>query len=103
MAVKCAKERYQGVSDRAQKLQEVARLFKICEKPDQTELKSQDDRKDAALEEPSVISLIECWEENGILYICTEICERGNLNEYLLQQLQGGESVGIDPNRSSNG
>lgn len=29
--------------------------------------------------------MYEAWEESGHLYIKSEICEKGNLNDYLLE------------------
>jgi hypothetical protein len=34
------------------------------------------------------IKVYEAWEESGHLYILSEICEKGNLNDYL-QELTG--------------
>ncbi len=33
------------------------------------------------------VGIVEAWEEQGYLYICSELCERGNLNDYILQEL----------------
>lgn len=30
------------------------------------------------------VGIVEAWEEQGYLYICSELCERGNLNDYIL-------------------
>jgi hypothetical protein len=32
--------------------------------------------------------LLEAWEESGYMYICSELCELGNLNDYLLNEQQ---------------
>ena len=29
------------------------------------------------------VGIVEAWEEQGYLYICSELCERGNLNDYI--------------------
>lgn len=31
------------------------------------------------------VKCYEAWEEKGILYIKSELCEKGNLNEYLVE------------------
>lgn len=71
VAVKRSKEPYQGVKDRLAKLEEVNRLYKlgVCQNG-----------------EAPVIRVIECWEEAGHVYISSELCEQGNLNDYLVQQ-----------------
>ena len=33
------------------------------------------------------VGTLEAWEEQGYLYICSELCERGNLNDYLLHEM----------------
>ena len=33
------------------------------------------------------VGIVEAWEEQGYLYICSELCERGNLNDYILQEM----------------
>ena len=73
VAVKRTKEKYEGVRDRLQKLEEVLRVFKISRKS-----KEEPDC------EGGVIQVLECWEEGGYLYMCSELCARGNLNDYLL-------------------
>ena len=35
------------------------------------------------------VGIVEAWEEQGYLYICSELCERGNLNDYIMQELVG--------------
>jgi len=79
VAVKRSIEKYEGVRDRLQKIEEVVKIFRICSDPGD-----------------SVIQVIECWEETGYLYICTELCNLGNLNDYLVQEsyvdLTSGES-----------
>ncbi len=30
--------------------------------------------------------MLEAWEEAGFMYICSELCELGNLNDYLLYE-----------------
>jgi hypothetical protein len=53
-------------------LEEVLRVFKISD--------CKEERK-----ESGVISVLESWEESGYLYICSELCSLGNLNDYLMQ------------------
>ena len=33
------------------------------------------------------VGIVEAWEEQGYLYICSELCERGNLNDYILSEM----------------
>lgn len=34
------------------------------------------------------VGIDSAWEEQGYLYICTELCEKGNLNDYLMELMQ---------------
>ena len=72
VAVKRTKEKYEGVKDRLQKLEEVLKLFQLT--LNQTQ------------ETCSVVMMLEAWEEAGYMYICSELCELGNLNDYLLYE-----------------
>lgn len=47
------------------------------------------------------VGIVEAWEEQGYLYICSELCEKGNLNDYLCQTL-GTESKEKIRQRTSN-
>lgn len=80
-AVKKAKEQYLGFKDRDQKLSEVHKALKITNL--QHRLRGL---------EPSTISFqdfcvktYEAWEESGYLFIRSELCEQGNLNDYLVE------------------
>lgn len=33
------------------------------------------------------VGIVEAWEEQGYLYICSELCEKGDLNDYICQEL----------------
>ncbi len=70
-AIKKSKQKYNGQRDRDLKLEEVQKALYItnCH----TKFKS------------SVVQFYEAWEETGTLYIRSELCERGNLDEYLVQ------------------
>ena len=63
VAVKQAKNRYIGAKDRAAKVEEVRKLM--------------------MLQGAGVVTLREAWEEQGYLYIASELCELGNLNDYI--------------------
>lgn len=77
-AIKKTKQKYLGVKDREQKLSEVYRSLKISnfKKP------QQDDTIDFS---KYCVKTYEAWEENGNLFIRSELCERGNLNDYLVE------------------
>ena len=62
-AIKKSRERYKGKSDRERKLQEVAKHEQLPK-------------------HPNLVQFYKAWEENGYLYIQTELCEC-NLTEYL--------------------
>lgn len=34
------------------------------------------------------LKVYEAWEESGYLYIKSELCENGNLNDFLLEKSQ---------------
>jgi len=77
-AVKKQKDKYMGVRDRDLRRQEVAKAFQIC---------SVHEQKLAVRTFPNskyCVGIVEAWEEQGYLYICSELCERGNLNDYIL-------------------
>ena len=69
-AVKRAKEPYLGLKDREQKLQEVAKALRLSQH--------------ASDNSRHCIGVVAAWEEAGHLYIQTELCAKGNLNDYLL-------------------
>lgn len=82
-AVKKAKERYLGYKDREQKLQEVYKAWKLTEEnPSQLETSSG---IDDAFYRAHCLKVHEAWEESGYLYIKSELCEKGNLNDYLME------------------
>lgn len=62
-AIKKSRERYKGKSDRTRKLQEVAKHEQLPK-------------------HPNLVQFYKAWEENGYLYIQTELCQC-NLTEYL--------------------
>ncbi len=72
-AVKKAKEKYLGYRDRDQKLSEVHKSLKISTNKQDTIYAS------------SCVKFYEAWEESGYLFIRSELCEKGNLNEYLVE------------------
>lgn len=39
-------------------------------------------------EECPVVMLREAWEEAGYLYMCSEYCELGNINDYINKREQ---------------
>lgn len=83
-----------GVRDRDLRRQEVAKAFQIC---------SVHEQKHSAHLYPNskyCVGIVEAWEEQGYLYICSELCERGNLNDYILNQ-QGLNNL-KQPNNGSN-
>ena len=67
------KDVYEGMKDRLNKIEEVQKAFKICK------------------EGSPVIAIKECWEEAGYLYICSELCELGNLNDFLFKKSYNNE------------
>ena len=84
-AVKRSKEIYQGYKDREQKLSEVHKALKI------SQLNPEEDDDDELYREHCV-KFYEAWEEKGYLYIQSELCEKGNLNDYL-QELGRNENA----------
>lgn len=38
---------------------------------------------DSESENFPIVLLKEAWEESGYLYMCSEFCELGNLNDYI--------------------
>jgi serine/threonine protein kinase len=63
-AVKRTKFPFSGVRDRARQLQEVRILWHVGK-------------------HPHCIQLIDAWEQQGHLYLQTELCSRGTLKDYL--------------------
>jgi len=60
--------------DRDLRLQEVTKAFAICSVTQST------------LEWPYstfCVGIVEAWEEYGNLFISSELCENGNLNDYI--------------------
>lgn len=92
-AIKKAKESYLGYKDREAKLAEVYKALKISGKRQENttispEIKSIEDTEedeDQELYRSHCVKVYEAWEESGHLYIKSELCEKGNLNEYLLE------------------
>ena len=64
--------------DRDSRRQEVAKAFQIC---NVTEQKLNSHRYPNS---KFCVGIVEAWEEQGYLYICSELCERGNLNDYIV-------------------
>ena len=84
-AVKKLKEEYKGVRDRDLRRQEVAKAFQICSVHEQTmNIFNMPNSK-------YCVGIVEAWEEQGYLYICSELCELGNLNDYILHELGLGK------------
>lgn len=109
-AVKKAKERYLGFKDREQKLSEVYRALQLTNPRKQQsyknagilediELKSvndtvNDQEQDGDDEEffrSHCVKVYEAWEECGYLYIKSELCEKGNLNDFLVELGKKGQ------------
>lgn len=74
VAIKQSKEKYGCSKDRQDKLEEVRKIMYL------TQFMSVD--------ECPVIMLREAWEEGGFLYMCTEYCELGNINDYINKREQ---------------
>eukprot|EP00347_Sterkiella_histriomuscorum_P013002 403366388 len=93
-AVKKAKDKYQGYRDREQKLLEVHRALKLTKLGQETKKQNADQVKYS----DSCVQVYEAWEESGYLYIRSELCEKGNLNDYLveLEKLQENELLKED-------
>lgn len=77
-AVKKTKQKYIGVKDREQKLSEVHKSLKISN----FKKAQSDDGFDFS---KYCVKTYEAWEESGNLFIRSELCERGNLNDYLVE------------------
>lgn len=86
-AVKRAKEQYLGYKDREQKLQEVFKALKLTSSEFMNQ-QSEDDW-DTQFYKRYCVKVKEAWEEGGYLFIQSELCEKGNLNDYLLELGQG--------------
>ena len=72
-AVKKAKQKYLGYRDREQKLSEVHKALKIS------------NLKSSSFYAKYCVKVYEAWEESGYLFIRSELCEKGNLNDYLVE------------------
>jgi len=81
-AVKKAKERYLGYRDRDQKLSEVHKALKITNHSEQLRTKPS---SGSVKFQDYCVKTYEAWEESGYLFIRSELCEKGNLNEYLVE------------------
>lgn len=94
-AVKKAKERYQGYRDRESKLSEVHKALKITSQISEVPIKKRSSSKSYS---DYCVKVYEAWEESGYLYIRSELCEKGNLNDYLveLEKLQENELLNED-------
>lgn len=77
-AIKKSKQKYIGNRDREQKLSEVYKALKI------SNIKKLNIEEDFDYSKYCV-KCYEAWEESGHLYIRYELCEKGNLNEYLVE------------------
>lgn len=77
-AVKKTKQKYIGLRDREQKLSEVYKSLKISSYKKLPTEDSFDYSK-------YCVKTYEAWEESGNLFIRSEICEKGNLNDYLVE------------------
>jgi mitosis inhibitor protein kinase SWE1 len=69
VAVKKTKERYEGAKDRLAKIEEVQKVLRLT--------------RGWSKEECPVVMLREAWEEQGYLYMASEYCELGNLNDFI--------------------
>jgi len=78
VSVKQSKLKYEGAKDRLQKLEEVYKVLKLT--ANQTS------------EECPVVMLREAWEEGGYLYMCSDYCHLGNLNDFTKGQPQQNHS-----------
>jgi serine/threonine protein kinase len=74
-AIKKAKERYLGFKDREQKLQEVYKAQKLA-----------GNQYENDFYQGFCLKVHEAWEESGHLYIKSDLCEKGNLNDYLVER-----------------
>ncbi len=82
-AVKKAKQKYLGYRDREQKLSEVHRSLKITNSANGNSKSSYS---------KYCVKVFEAWEESGYLFIRSELCEKGNLNDYLVELEKQQES-----------
>ncbi len=82
-----------GYKDREAKLSEVYKALKITEgrqdknkiSPEIKSFEGTEDEEDKELYRSYCVKVYEAWEESGHLYIKSELCEKGNLNDYLLE------------------
>lgn len=72
-AIKKGKQKYLGYKDRDQKLSEVYKSLKIS------------NGESTSIYSNYCVKTFEAWEESGYLFIRSELCEKGNLNEYLVE------------------
>jgi membrane-associated tyrosine/threonine-specific cdc2-inhibitory kinase len=79
-AVKKAKQKYIGFKDREQKLSEVYKSLKISSSISNSHYAQY------------CLKTFEAWEEGGYLFIRSELCDKGNLNEYLIELEKQQES-----------
>lgn len=71
-AIKKAKQKYLGYRDREAKLSEVHQSLKLSQNG------SPEYRQ-------YCMAVFEAWEESGYLFIRSELCELGNLNDYIIE------------------
>ena len=67
--------------DRDLRMQEVIRAYQICP----VEIGEQAQSNDTDSYAEYCVGIVEAWEEYGYLYISSQLCEKGNLNDYLIQ------------------
>lgn len=77
-AVKRTRVACQGPKERARRLEEVDILRQLCKQDEPS---------------PFIINLFDAWEQNGHLHINTELCEHGNLSEFLASHGQNHERL----------
>lgn len=75
--MKKAKQKYLGYRDREQKLSEVHKALKIT--------KGGEEKENGIRYSKYCVKVFEAWEESGYLFIRSELCEKGNLNDYLVE------------------
>ncbi len=68
-AVKKSKRQFRGAADRQRALQEVEHYATLCKVGDEPH--------------PNCVQYYRAWENRGLLYIQTELCDRGTLKEYM--------------------
>ena len=56
-------------------MEEVIKAFQIC---------PVNEPKDIWPNSSYCVGIVEAWEEFGYLFISSELCEKGNLNDYLI-------------------